>query len=334
MKRKSSNLSRLTVGVLVDREVVVSRKLPYLRAGQVERWVRDSLARQAKRVELQAYYGAEALLRWIRKLKPDVVFNLTEHAAGDRHGDSRICALLDLYRVPYTGAGPRGLMLCRDKAVSKLIAEREGFRVPRFFTVDAGDPDLPRDVAFPIVVKPRSSDSSDGISQRSLVKTRAALLRRIKVSGRVSRDVICEEFIAGREMVVGIACDRVMRAREFIVGRQGPRMPLIASTKFKHNDEYRKRWQISMQFAKLTRAQKDALETIALRTSRALEMGDYGRLDIKLAPTGEWAFLEANPNPALAPFRHTLSGSWFGVDFDELVSEITLRALSRARRDR
>ncbi|HWW61177.1 MAG TPA: hypothetical protein VN181_07410, partial [Thermoanaerobaculia bacterium] len=97
----------------------------------------------------------------------------------------------------------------------------------------------------------------------------------------------------------------------------------------KHDSAYRRRWKIAMAFARLTRAQKEALEAITLRTSAALEMGDYGRLDIKLAPTGEWVFLEANPNPALAPFQHTFSGSWYGVDFDELVAQIVMRALAR-----
>jgi len=323
------NLSRMTVAVLVDEEVVVSEALPRLRTGQIERFVHDALKRQAKRVELRPFTTVDAVLQWLRRYKPDVVFNLTEHAQGDRHGDARVCAVLELHGIPYTGAGPRGLMLCRDKAVSKLIAEREGFRVPRFFTVDSQAPAIPESVAFPIIVKPRSSDSSDGISQRSLVHSRAELLRRIRIAGKTSRDVICEEFIDGREMVVGVACDRVMRAREFLVGVDSPRAPRIASTRFKHDAAYRRRWKIKMDFAKLTRAQTESLRTLALKTASALDMRDYGRIDLRLTPNSEWVFLEANPNPALAPFEHTLSGSWYGVDFDELVADITLAAYNR-----
>jgi len=58
-------------------------------------------------------------------------------------------------------------------------------------------------------------------------------------------------------------------------------------------------------------------------------MGDYGRLDLKLTPSGEWVFLEANPNPALVPFKKCFSGSWSEADHSKLVKEIVLRALKR-----
>jgi len=58
-----------------------------------------------------------------------------------------------------------------------------------------------------------------------------------------------------------------------------------------------------------------------------LELRDYGRLDLRLTPSGEWVFLEANPNPALVPFKRSFSGSWAGIDFDDAVTEVTLRAL-------
>jgi D-alanine-D-alanine ligase-like ATP-grasp enzyme len=56
---------------------------------------------------------------------------------------------------------------------------------------------------------------------------------------------------------------------------------------------------------------------------------DYSRLDLKLTPSGEWVFLEANPNPSLSPFNRSLSGIWSDIDYEKLVLEILLRALQR-----
>lgn len=268
--------------------------------------------------------------RWLKEVRPDVVFNLTERAAGDRNKDSHLCALLDLLGLPYTGPGPRSLMLCRDKAVSKLIAQREGFKIPEIFVVESKALRLPDGVRFPLVVKPRFGDASEGISQHALVHTREALLQRIALLGRSAIEaIICEEFIAGRDMLVGMIGPRVMPVREFIVGRPSPRTPRLFSEKLKHDQAYRRRWLAQMVFAELTAEQEKQIKELTRRTSRALELRDYGRLDLRLTPSGEWVFLEANPNPALVPFERSFSGSWAGIDFDAAVAEITLRALRR-----
>jgi D-alanine-D-alanine ligase len=264
--------------------------------------------------------------------RPSLVFNLTEHVYGDRRMDSHICALMELERIAYTGTGPTGLALCRDKALSKVMAERAGFRVPAWFATQTWQPRVPPGVRFPLVVKPRFGDGSEGIGQNSLVASHADLMARIRALGSGGvKDAICEEYIAGREMVIAIAGLRTMPVREFVVGRKGDGAPVLACQRFKHDAAYRRRWRVRMVFAELTRGEQRTLNELALRTFDALDMRDYGRLDVKLAPSGDWVFLEANPNPALAPFQRSFSGSWAGVDFDRLVKEIATRAMRRGR---
>ncbi|HKP12674.1 MAG TPA: hypothetical protein VJZ91_11205 [Blastocatellia bacterium] len=330
-QRKSAHrlMSRLTVAVLVDEDCWIPGT-SRLWAGQPERHVINALRRLANRVVLGLYTGVDELSRWLKEVRPDVVFNLTERAAGDRNKDSHLCALLDLLELPYTGPGPRGLMLCRDKAVSKLIAQRAGFKIPEFFVVESKTLRLPAGIRFPLVVKPRFGDASEGISQRALVHTREALVQRIALLGRGAiESLICEEFIAGREMLVGMIGPRVFPVREFIVGRPSASPPLLFSDRLKHDPAHRRRWSARMDFAKLTAGQERQIKELTRRTSSALELRDYGRLDLRLTPSGEWVFLEANPNPALVPFRRSFSGSWAGIDFAAAIAEITLRALRR-----
>ncbi len=162
-------------------------------------------------------------------------------------------ALLDLLKLPYTGTGPRGLVLCRDKAVSKLIAAQEGFKIPKFFVVGKETRRLPPEMTFPLVVKPRFDDSSVGISQASLVRTKEALARRIAFLERNEMgEIICEEFIAGREMLVGVMGERIMPVRELLIGRGLQNAPRLASYRLKHDRKHQRRWRVRTRFAQLT----------------------------------------------------------------------------------
>lgn len=324
----AERMKRLTVVMLIDPGAIA-------RNGQLIRGHADihlvhALRRLAGRALLVPYSGVAALAEVIERERPDVIFNLTEWIEGDRMKDAHICALLDLYGVPYTGPGPKGLMLCRDKVISKLVAADAGFAVPRCFV--AG-PRTRSPLPFPLVVKPRFGDASDGISQSSLVRSneslrkRAAMLRRSGVES-----VIAEEYAAGRELLVTMLGGRIMSTRELIIGRNGPRSPAIFSAELKHDKAYRRRWLVRMEPAALTPAQRKQLATISRRAAEALELRDFGRFDLKLTPSGEFVFLEANPNPAVVPPRKSFSGSWGGMAFDNVVTEITLRAWRRRGR--
>ena len=44
--------------------------------------------------------------------------------------DAHVVSYLELMRQPYTGCNPRGLMLARDKALSKKLLTYHRIRVP------------------------------------------------------------------------------------------------------------------------------------------------------------------------------------------------------------
>jgi len=53
--------------------------------------------------------------------KPDIAFNLLEEFQGIVTYDQYVVAFLELMKQPYTGCNPRGMMISRDKALSKQI---------------------------------------------------------------------------------------------------------------------------------------------------------------------------------------------------------------------
>jgi dUTP pyrophosphatase len=172
-------------------------------------------ARLGHDIAVTAYTSVPNLLAAIDKTKPDVVFNLTDVTNGDRRKDGHICALLELMGVRYTGVGPRGLMLARDKATSKIIAGRAGFAVPRFLVGPPGPLQVPAKLPFPIVVKPRSGDASEGISGASLVAKVRRLADRIQyLRRRGFDDMICAEYISGKQVFVSALNDRIVRPKE------------------------------------------------------------------------------------------------------------------------
>ena len=70
--------------------------------------------------------------------KPHIVFNLMEAFAGVTTFDQNVVSYLELLGLPYTGCNPRGLILARDKALSKKLLAYHRIRVPEFTVVRPG----------------------------------------------------------------------------------------------------------------------------------------------------------------------------------------------------
>src|SRR6202035_3035851 len=103
--------SRATVLLLVDETVWLPRSGKLLDSVS-EAYVERALRSFAGRVVVVPFISVDELLRALDDVAPDVVFNMTQGAHGDRRMDAHVCAVLELRGVAYTGTGPRGLMLC------------------------------------------------------------------------------------------------------------------------------------------------------------------------------------------------------------------------------
>jgi D-alanine-D-alanine ligase len=120
-----------------------------------------------------------------------------------------------------------------------------------------------------------------------------------------------------------------MPVRELIIGRKSANKPRLVSYRLKHDKEQRQRWRVRSEFAALTPEQERNVQKLTLRTFAALDLRDYGRLDLRLSEAGDFVFLEANPNPALTPFNRSLAGIWSAIDYENLIRQIALQALQR-----
>lgn len=258
-------------------------------------------------------------------MRPRIVFNLTEWVDGDRRRDAAIAELLDSLGLRYTGPGPEGLRLARDKALAKRIVARQGVPVPREGNGGAG---------YPLIVKPRFGDASEGISQRSVVRGPPALRARMEaLRRRLGQPVLCEEFIAGTDLYVGLLGNgpRVLPPVELVVRSRHRAAPQLATCRLKNDPRYRAKWKVHYRRAQLDASTLRALSEASRRAFHALKLRDYARLDFRLAEDGRFYFIEANPNPDLDPHALNRNGCFAGVPYRRLLPAIVESARRRRK---
>ncbi len=267
------------------------------------------------------------LLATFRQLAPEVVFNLTEGVQGDRGADAYPTALLELLGLPYTGATPRGRVLAGDKALSKTILRAHGIDVPDFQVMTGWRRGgaVPR---FPVLVKPLNRGGSEGLTPASLVRDAKALRRQVeRLRDEHGCPAICEEYVAGRELSVGLLGDRrprVLQPGEWQFGRGAP----FITEKLKWDLAYADRVGTTFATASLPPALARRVADVCRRAYRLLELRDYGSIDLRVTAENRVVLLEANANPGLFPgsvrFRQ--------VPFPRLVDGIVRAARRRGRR--
>jgi D-alanine-D-alanine ligase len=272
----------------------------------------------------------------VEEWEPDIVFNLLDEFQGEAIYDQHVVALLELLRVPYTGNNPRGLVLSRDKALSKKVAMYHRIAVPRFFVARSGRRvRRPKRMGFPLIVKSLVEEASMGISKASIVRDDDALEARVRfIHERVQTDAIVEEFIAGRELYVGVLGNERLWAlppRELVVDGLEPGDDLIATESVKHNVAYQEKHGVRIVEAHtLPDAVGSALERASKRIYRMLSLEGYARIDYRLAEDGKPYFLEANPNPELANYEELASAAaQAGLSYQDLIQRILNLGLRR-----
>jgi D-alanine-D-alanine ligase len=257
--------------------------------------------------------------------KPHIVFNLMEAFAGVTTFDQNVVSYLELLRLPYTGCNPRGLILARDKALSKKLLAYHRIPVPEFTVVRRGRKAvLPKRLGFPLIVKSLFFEASAGISQASVVENEEQLARRVQfVHDSLGTAAIVEQFIDGRELYVGVVGNTrlsVFPVWEMSFADGHENRWRIATERVKWSTKYQKRHGIMTAAARLDSHVLEQIQRIAKRTYRSLDLSGYARVDLRFDESRGRAYvLEANPNPNLA----------YGEDFAESaeVSGLSYEAL-------
>jgi D-alanine-D-alanine ligase len=266
-----------------------------------------------------------AIVDW----KPHVCFNLLEEFGGVVTYDQHVVAYLELMRQPYTGCNPRGMMLSRDKVLSKQLLTYHRIPTPQFGVFRRGrKPQIPRRLRFPLFVKSATEDASLGISQASVVDDRDRLRERIEfIHEQTASDALVEEFIDGRELYVGVLGNERLTtfpAWEIFFGSLSKSAIGIATRKVKWDRAYQQRHGIVTDPAQdLPPGVASLLDRLARRIYRALHMSGYARMDFRLSADGRPYVLEANANPNLEEFEDFgRAAVHAGLEYEALLARI------------
>ena len=139
----------------------------------------------------------------LRRVKPDICFNIAEGHFGDSR-EAQIPALLEMIRMPYTGSRVLTLALCLDKPMTKRVLTYHDLPTPPFQVFERIDESLNPDMHFPLFVKPSREGTGMGISAESVVYDGNQLTRQLRqLFDRYDQPVLVERFIEGREVTVG-----------------------------------------------------------------------------------------------------------------------------------
>jgi D-alanine-D-alanine ligase len=240
------------------------------------------------------------------EFKPHIAFNLLEafHEVGTF--DQNVVSYLELIRLPYSGCNPRGMLLARDKALSKQLLQYHRVPVPDFHMVPRGRrPRLPKRMAFPLIVKSLTQEASIGISQASVVEDAAKLGERVQfIHDSVATDAIVEQYIEGRELYCGVIGNQraqVLPVWEMTFEKMPDDQHRIATERVKWSAKYQEKMGIKTADAKdLPEGMNDRIQHISRRAYKVLQLSGYGRIDLRLDAAGGIHVLEANPNPQIA----------------------------------
>ncbi|MBX7208770.1 MAG: D-alanine--D-alanine ligase [Verrucomicrobiaceae bacterium] len=246
-----------------------------------------------------------------------IAMNLIHGTFGE---DGQIQAILEQRGIRYTGAGVEESRIAFDKFLSKQRFIGAGVPTPRSleYPLDGSEP---LTIPFPVVAKPPREGSSVGVH---ICHTDAEWRSAVEDEKRFGSTTMVEEYIAGKELTVGVLGDQVLPIIHiepvegfYDINNKYPWMHGTGKT-FYH-------CPAPFDEATTTRVQDAALAAFK-------SCGDlvYGRVDIMLRNDGQPFVLEVNTIPGMTSSSLLPKAARAaGIEFPELcvrIIELSLAA--------
>jgi D-alanine-D-alanine ligase len=298
--------------------------------------VAAALKKNKHKVSILAIHGDVNKLRTgLLRRKPELVFNLMETFGSNQLGAVGVVGLLDLLGVPYTGGGPGEFYIQEDKGLTKKLLSFDGIKYPEFaiFSQDA-ELETGGHLHMPLFVKPLRMDASIGISRKSLVHSTKEMIERVTNIHKTVHDAaLVEEYIEGREFYVGVLGNQepqAFPAIEMDFSGMPEGMAHVLDSKAKWDEKSAEYKGTKAVLADIPDEVHARLQKVAVDAYRALRVRDYGRIDMRLTPTGEVYVIEVNASCYLEQTgEFAVSAEAGGVDYPTLINRIAELAVER-----
>ncbi|MEK7241485.1 MAG: D-alanine--D-alanine ligase, partial [Planctomycetota bacterium] len=238
--------------------------------------------------------------------------------------DGGIQYLLEAKGIPYTGSGVSASKRAINKVESKKVFRARGLSTPDFIVLSCHESLRPEHaisrlgkLSFPLVVKPACNGSSVGVT---IVKVIEGLIPALEAAFRYEDTVLLEEYIAGRELTVGVLGEEALPVIEIRPSREF----YDFEAKYKDtNTRY-------ILCPGLPGGVYQEAQDMALKAHKALGCSDFSRVDMMCDELGSLYLLEVNTIPGFTE-RSLLpkAAQATGMSFSQLCSKIVDLALSR-----
>ena len=211
-----------------------------------------------------------------------------------RYGeDGTVQGALELLGIPYTGSGVMASAIAMDKVYTKRIWLTHDLPTPGFLMARSGA-DVHSAVqrfGMPLAVKPSREGSTIGFTK--LVSTDQCEAA-YSIARRHDDDVLCEQFIDGRELTVAILG----------AGEQAQALPVIEIIAPAGNYDYQNKYfRDDTRYecpANLPQALSQQIRDIALAAFHAIGCEGWARVDVMLRRSDDAPFLlEINTSPGM-----------------------------------
>jgi D-alanine-D-alanine ligase len=245
-----------------------------------------------------------------------LAFNVIHGTFGE---DGQVQRELERRGVPYTGEGIAGSELAIDKIATKRRLIECGVPTAAFEIIRGGArPTL----TMPFVIKAPKEGSSVGVY---IVKTAEELEKALAEAWKFGSELLVEQFIAGRELTVGVVGDLAL-----------PVIEIVAKKDF-YNFENKYTWLNPNAAgadhfcpANLSPEITARVQAAGISAHRALGLEVYSRVDILLTDAGEPFVLEVNTIPGMTPSSLLPEAAQaVGISYAELCRRIAELSLAR-----
>jgi D-alanine-D-alanine ligase len=272
--------------------------------------------------------------RKLRRVHPDVVFNMYDDVVHGALYDMRLAALVRMMGYPMTGSPALALGLTRYKFMSATLLSGAGIPIPGNTAIL----ETVRSVnqhkwQFPIIVQPGQEHAGVGLDRDSVVDSKKALRQKVReILREYHQPALAQRFLPGREFNVGVIGGsrmRVLPLAEVDYSTLPAEIPPIMSyaAKWMENSvEYQNTRVICPAIVEQELAQR--ISSVALQAFRAVGGRGYGRVDIRLDENDVPCVLEVNCNPCLDEgMGIARSADIAGISYPQLLQLIVRTAL-------
>ena len=228
----------------------------------------------------------------VSKLSPQVVFNMVHGKYGE---DGIVQGTLSMLGITCTGSDVLAAALTMDKIKTKKILREENIPTPVYRTYKRREmtkaaEDIKERFSLPVVVKAPNQGSSLGVF---IAANDNELEQSVKQAFSYGEDILVEEFIAGRELTVGLIGTK----------GDGEAMPVIEITtrsgRYDYNSKYTTGESSHIVPASINAELTKLVQELAVKAFNACGCEGLARVDLMLDEQEQPYVIEINSVPGM-----------------------------------